>query len=131
HRATTGRPADDGTREMRNRARVVPLARGLVASERDAGRVEAIQAQERPTGAVGLLEQRLVRRHILRARATLPLDQHPPPNGSGALGYAATAAEPGAAAGRSSVAGRPTAVSPREGSRAAPAAPRTPGSGPR
>src|SRR5256884_4326637 len=53
---------------MGDRARVIALPRRLVPPQRETGRVEAIQPEECPTGALRLVEQRLVQRHILGTR---------------------------------------------------------------
>src|SRR5205809_3266338 len=50
----------------------------LVPAQREARRVEAIEAQQRAAGAIGFLEQPLVERHVLRARTTLRLDEQMP-----------------------------------------------------
>src|SRR5207248_11729437 len=77
-RATPGGPADHVAAEARDGVPVVALARGLVASERDAARVKAIQAQERSARAIRFFQQRLVDRHVLGAGTTGRLEEKLP-----------------------------------------------------
>src|SRR6266480_1186024 len=58
--------------------RVVAGGGRLVPAQREARRVEAIEAQQRAAGALGFLEQPLVERHVLRARTTVRLDEQIP-----------------------------------------------------
>src|SRR5256885_1140077 len=69
----------------------VIAARGLVATERKARRVEPIEPQERLAPPVGALQEGHVESHVLGARASPRLEQQLPPNGGRAPGGAAPA----------------------------------------
>src|SRR5256885_9036396 len=108
HRGTARRPPHDAYAATRDGGAVI-AARGLVATEREARRVEPVEPQERLAHPVGALQERHVDGHVLGARAPLRLEQQLPRQGGPARGWGATGAEARGAAGRG---GAPTRRSP-------------------
>src|SRR5256885_5820779 len=88
--APAGGPPHDAHATTRLGGGVI-AARGLVATERKARRVEPIEPQERLAPPVGALQEGHVESHVLGARASPRLEQQLPPNGGRAPGGAAPA----------------------------------------
>jgi len=76
--ATAGRASHHVEAEPLDSAAVVSRARRLVSSEGEARRRPAVQSEKRGTRTIGLVEQRLVQRHVLGARAAVRLDDEAP-----------------------------------------------------
>src|SRR5256885_17165372 len=88
--APAGGPPHDAHATTRLGGGVI-AARGLVATERKARRVEPIEPQERLAPPVGALQEGHVESHVLGARASPRLEQQLPPNGGRAPRGAAPA----------------------------------------
>src|SRR5205823_10777253 len=128
HGAPARGPPHDTPATTRDRS-AVKAARGLVATEREARRVEPVEPQELLAPPVGALQEGHVEGHVLGARAPPRLEQQLPRQGGRARGWVATAAEPGAAAGRSDAPTRRSAFSQQQARSSPSAGTRTPGCG--
>src|SRR5438874_928703 len=122
-RSAAGGAAHHGDPEARDRGAVVTRPRRLVAPEREAGRTETVEPQERASGAVGLVEQRLVNGHVFGAGAAVGLDEEAPGEGPFSRPQARTRPSAGtrtrgSCLRRRRLHGRPTATPCASGSRA-------------
>src|SRR2546429_1243670 len=96
HRGTARRPPHDVDAATRDGGAVI-AACGLVATEREARRVEPVEPQERLAHPLGALQEGHVDGHVLGARPPPRLEQQLPRRRGPARGGGATAAAPRAA----------------------------------
>src|SRR5256884_18316 len=116
HRGTARWPPHDVDAATRHGGAVI-AACGLVATEREARRVEPVEPQERLAHPVGPLQEGHVDGHVLGARAPPRLEQQLPPNGGRAPRGAAPAGGRAGLRGRRAAPPRATALSPLQARR--------------